>query len=74
MKTIAKTTVNGLTVSTVQLATSPKVRDRYETIVLDACGDELRVVRAHYLNDAKSNHYLAVVRFANKRNCLHILH
>ena len=62
-----KATVNGLTISTV------KIGKDYETMVFDQFRNELKVMTAHYKDDARSNHMYCAVHYANPKNCIHAI-
>lgn len=62
-----KAIVNGFTISTV------KIGKDYETMVLDRLGNELKVMPAHYKNDAKHNHLYCVAHYIIPKNCIHAL-
>lgn len=67
MKNILKSTINGLTVSTV------KIGKVYETMVLDQFSNELKVFETAYINEARHNHRYCVAHYAVLRNCIHAI-
>ena len=67
MKNILKTSLNGLTVSTI------KIGRTYETMVLDRFGNELDVYETAYIKEANHNHSYCVAKYANQRSCIHAI-
>ena len=62
-----KTTINGLTISTVKI-----VRE-YETLVFDQFGNELKELHTKYKIDAQHNHRNCVAHYIIAKNCIHAI-
>ena len=64
---ILKANINGLTISTVKLGRV------YETMVIDALGNELKVMRTTRKVEAQHNHLNCAAQYVVKRNCIHAI-